>query len=570
MRRACETAEIWGVRGFALAYSGNFLIEAETDEMRRTRINVGVHPSTTQWHLGRGGVFNTPEAVLVRSSEGLGGMSRVFHRLINERLMPSSWADSAPPVILNTWEAMYFNVTAEGVLDLAQHAKPVGIDLIVIDDGWFANRDNDSRGLGDWEVCPIKFPQGLGPVAEELNSQGMRLGLWLEPEMVSIDSKLASNHPEWYLSEPGRESQVGRNQMVLDMSRKEVCDYCFDFIARLLNSANIEYIKLDMNRPLTDVFSNRTSCRSGDGYGAVMSEAGPGNLQDKASLLDPTFQSETSHRYVLGLYALLARVAEAFPRVAIETCSSGGGRFDLGMLYYSGLGVWTSDNTDAVERMKIQHATSLVYPFRSMGAHVSTVPNHITGNTTRVRTRGFVSMSGSFGFELDLRTATEAEILVYAQQVHLFRQICHITHHGDLYRIWDPSRGRPLCAYMFVMRNQDEAVVFAYSVNSDHWSNQAPPLKLQGLIPEACYEVTEPMPNNVSQNASNLRIVETMPSFQLQHPSVVFTGAILMNAGLPVKFYTLDDSLMFHIRRVEVSRGSPSNLVKKIEGSRFW
>ena len=227
------------------------------------------------------------------------------------------------------------------------------------------------------------------------------------------------------------------------------------------------------------------------------------------------------------------------------------------MLFYSAMGVWTSDNTDAIERLRIQYGTSLLYPFRSMGAHVSTVPNHITGNTTRARTRGFVSMTGRFGFELDLRMATDAEIILFTQQVQLFQQIRHLIRHGDLYRLWDPARGRPLCGYMFVDRGMKEAVVIACSVNSDHWSNLAPPLKLQGLDPEACYEITEPMPNNVSQNSSNLRIVETMPGFQLQHPSVILTGAILMNAGLPIKFYTLDDSLMFRIKRVEVTRERP-------------
>ena len=280
------------VRGFALAYSGNFLIEAETDEMRRTRINIGIHPDTTQWHLGRGGVFNTPETLLVRSGDGLGGMTRLFHRIINDKLMPRSWADTTPPVILNTWEAMYFNVTAESVLDMAKIAKSVGVDLIAIDDGWFSNRESDRSGLGDWQVCPIKFPQGLGPLAKELNRQGMRFGIWLEPEMVSLDSQLARNHPDWFLSEPGRESQVGRNQMVLDMSRKEVRDYLFDTISRLLNSANIEYIKWDMNRPLTDVYSHRVSYRSEFGRGAAPNEV------ITVSPTDPIFQSETSHRYV--------------------------------------------------------------------------------------------------------------------------------------------------------------------------------------------------------------------------------------------------------------------------------
>lgn len=516
--------------GISLIYSGNFLLECETDEMYRTRINVGIHPSTMQWHLGRGACFNTPETVLVRSAEGLGGMSRTLHRVITDRLIPRTWAYHDPPVLMNSWEQSYFDVDQDTVLRMASEAREIGADLVVVDDGWFINRSSDSTGLGDWRADPAKFPDGLGPLVKKVNDMGIKFGIWLEPEMISKESELNKKHPEWWLSEPGRRSQVSRNQMVLDLSRREVQDYLFDAISLVLREANISYVKWDFNRPLTDVFSCATY--NGD-----------------ASNPRPIFQSETAHRYVLGLYRLQARVLEAFPHILLENCASGGGRFDLGMLYFSPQ-CWTSDNTDSIVRIRVQHGTSYCYPFRTMGAHISACPNHITGNSTRARTRGFTSMCGTFGFELDVRTLSQDEIALFRTQVQLFKSFSQIIHFGELYRLWDPFVV-PLCSWMFVTADRTEAVVFAFSVNSDHWSNLVPPLKLQGLSPDGIYSVVEPLPNNVCQSQSNLRILEMpTPLYQLGHPTVYLTGEILMQAGLPIKFYTLDDSLFFHLQLV--------------------
>eukprot|EP00981_Chlorochromonas_danica_P002005 scaffold413_cov176-Ochromonas_danica.AAC.1 len=363
------------VRGFALVYSGNFMFEAEQGELGRLRVMMGVHHGMS-WHLGPGESCSTPEVALIRSSNGLGGMSRTMHRLILDRLIPPSWADANPPILLNTWEAKYFHVNHDNVIDMARQAARVGIDLLVLDDGWFGKRDDDSSSLGDWIVNLEKFPLGLKGLVEEINAVGLKFGLWFEPEMVSEQSALYAAHPDWYLHVPGRPRQLGRNQMVLDISRQDVRDYLFNSLQAVLNSANIEYIKWDMNRPLTEVYSADSS-----------------NPQ--------IWQTETSHYYVLGLYDLQNRIAKAFPHILFENCASGGGRFDLGMLYFSPQ-IWCSDNTDALVRMRIQYGTSLAYPARCIGAHVSAVPNHLTGNTTRLRTRGFVAMCGTFGYELDI------------------------------------------------------------------------------------------------------------------------------------------------------------------------
>ena len=297
----------------------------------------------------------------------------------------------------------------------------------------------------------------------------------------------------------------------------------------IADSANIEYIKWDMNRPLTEVYS-------------------------AATLSHEVWQAEISHRYVLGVYELQARITQAFPHVLLENCASGGGRFDPGMLYFSPQ-IWCSDNTDALARMRIQYGTSLAYPARCIGAHVSTVPNHITGNITRLRTRGLVAMCGTFGYELDIASASSADLLYFQKQIELYKSIAHIIRWGDLYRLWNPFKVS-LAAWMYVTRDKSEAVVFAFSANSDHWSNLVPRLLLQGLLPNEEYEITEPLPNNVTQSSGNLMIIESeVPVFQLgvTH-SVVLSGSILMKAGLPVKFYTLDDSVVFVLKKQQAKQ----------------
>lgn len=512
-------SEVHGeVMGFALVYSGNFLVEAEVNEMGRLRVNMGIHPMGLQWQL-QGQPFRTPEVVLVRSSEGLGGMSRALHRLVLDRLIPRHWSDEAPPVLLNSWEGKYFHVNHENILQMAGEAAKVGIDLLVLDDGWFGQRNDDKTSLGDWVVDVSKFPQGIKHLADEVNKLGLRFGLWFEPEMVSEQSALFTAHPDWAFHVPGRPRQIGRNQMVLDLSREDVRDYIYTSLAAVLSNANIEYVKWDMNRPLTEVYSilAATSCE---------------------------VQAGLAHRYVLGVYNLQQRITAAFPHILFENCASGGGRFDLGMLYYSPQ-IWASDNTDALVRMRIQYGTSLAYPARCMGAHVSTVPNHVTGNTTRLRTRGFVAMCGTFGYELDLSLASDKDKAIFRQQIDFYRLISPIVRWGDLFRLWNPFK-MALAAWMYVSRDKTKAVVFVFSANSDHWSNLVPRLLLQGLSPDAEYEVQEPYPNNLTQAAGNMMLIESSgPVYQLGVASAVMTGQILMKAGLPIKFYTLDDSAVF-------------------------
>lgn len=515
------------VRGFSFIYSGNFLVEAEMSEMGRLRCNIGINPMGLQWHLLPAQTFNTPEVVLTRSSEGLGGLSRAIHRLFLDRLLPRNWSDSDPPILLNSWEAKYFHVNHHNIVEMAQQAAKVGINLIVLDDGWFGKRENDTCSLGDWVADLVKFPHGIKGLAEEVNAAGCKFGIWFEPEMVSEDSMLYAAHPDWCLHVPGRPRQLGRNQMVLDLSRVEVRDFLVHSLSTILESANVEYVKWDMNRPLTEVFSAATGTSE-------------------------VWQAEISHRYMLGVYDLQRRITSAFPHILLENCASGGGRFDPGMLYYSPQ-IWCSDNTDALTRMKIQYGTSLAYPTRSIGAHVSTVPNHITGSTTRLRTRAFVAMCGTFGYELDISTSTAKDVQVFQRQIEIYRQIQPVVRWGDLYRLWDPFKLN-LAAWMYVSRDKSQAVVFAFSLNSDHWSNLVPRLQLQGLLPDAEYEVSEPLPNNITQASGNLMIIETeVPVYQLGVNKVVLTGSILMHAGLPVKFYTLDDSVMFVLTKTENS-----------------
>lgn len=473
--------------------------------------------------------FNAPEVLMVRSDEGLGGVSRMQHRIILERLIPANWSDTKPPIILNSWEAKYFAVTHDNIVEMAIDAVKVNSDLLVLDDGWFGARDDDTSSLGDWVPNLQKFPFGLRKLAEDINHYGVKFGLWVEPEMVSTNSNLYRAHPDWCLHVPGLAKNIGRNQLVLDLSRKEVLEYLYNSLHSLLSSANISYIKWDMNRPLTEVFSQ------GSGQDSQRSEL---------------WQAEISHRFVLGVYELMTRLREAFPNVLFEHCASGGGRFDLGMFYFSPQ-IWTSDNTDAIARMKIQYGTSLAYPARCIGAHISEIPNHITGNTTRAKTRAMVAMCGTFGYELDLSVSNPKEILMYRDFSYVYLRFAPVIRTGNIYRLWSPFKNT-FASWMYVSQDKTEAVVFCFSLNSDHWSNLVPRLQLQGLDPKIEYEIQEPLPNNIAQQAGNFKIIETELSiYQLGYASVTLSGAHLMQAGLPIKFYTLDDSVMFTIKKFE-------------------
>lgn len=447
------------VYGFSLVYSGNFEAEAQVDQFDTTRVSIGINGFDFSWLLLPGESFQTPEAVMVYSSEGLGGMSRTYHKLYRTRLCRGIHRDRERPILVNNWEATYFDFNAEKVEAIATSAAELGIELFVLDDGWFGKRDDDTSSLGDWIVDQNKLPKGLADLADRVKRQGLQFGLWFEPEMISPDSDLYRKHPDWCLHAPERRRTEARRQLVLDMSRQDVRDYLFERLSGILTAAPITYIKWDMNRNMTEI-------------GSVLASA--------------ERQSETAHRYILGLYELLERLTERFPEILFESCSGGGGRFDPGMLYYMPQ-TWTSDDTDAVERLKIQYGTSLVYPISTMGAHVSAVPNHQVGRVTPLKTRGDVAMSGNLGYELDLTVFTEEEKAVVRKQISEYKDIRSLVQQGDLYRLRSPFEGsRNETAWMFVSEDRREALVFYFQV----LAIPNAPLKrlaLKGLNPEWTY-----------------------------------------------------------------------------------
>ncbi|HAP8275795.1 TPA: alpha-galactosidase, partial [Enterococcus faecium] len=365
--------------GAALVYSGNFLIQAEVDTWDVTRLQVGINPFGFNWKLNPGEIFTAPEAILVYSSKGLNAMSQTFHQLFRKRLARGKWREKDRPVLINNWEATYFDFDEEKLVNIAKKAFDVGIELFVLDDGWFGERENDCAGLGDWHVNPKRLPRGIGSLSEKIRSFGMKFGLWFEPEMVNKDSELYRTHPNWIISTPNRKPNHGRNQYVLNFGLDEVVENIFDQMCKIIDESNLDYIKWDMNRPLTDVFDSHLSADQ---------------------------QGEVFHRYVLGVYRLYEKLITKYPNILFESCSSGGGRFDPGMLHYAPQ-AWASDDSDAIERLKIQYGTSMLYPLSSIGAHVSIVPNHQTNRITPIKTRGNVAFFGAFGYELDLNELSE-------------------------------------------------------------------------------------------------------------------------------------------------------------------
>ena len=449
------------VYGFSLVYSGNFLAQTEVDQFRTVRAAMGINPFDFSWLMKPGESFQTPEAVMVYSCNGLGGMSRNYHELYRTRLCRGTFRDLLRPVLINNWEATYMKFTADKILEIAKVAKELGIELFVLDDGWFGKRNDDKTSLGDWIVNKSKLPKGLYDLASRINKMGMEFGLWFEPEMVSVDSDLYRRHPDWCLHVPGRRRTEGRSQLVLDLSRKEVRDYIVEAVSKVLESAPITYVKWDMNRSMTEIGSRA---------------------------LPPERQRETVHRYILGLYEVLERITARFPDILFESCSGGGGRFDPGMLYYMPQ-VWTSDNTDAVSRLKIQYGTSLVYPPITMGAHVSTVPNHQVSRVTSLNMRGDAAMSGNLGYELDLTKLTDKEKTEVKQQIRFYKEIRHIIQFGTFYRLQSPFAGNT-AAWIFVSEDQSEAVAFYYKILAE----PNPPLarlQLTGLNPKFLYREIE-------------------------------------------------------------------------------
>ncbi len=462
LRRPSTTEEHGEAIGLNLVYSGNFLAEAEVDHNATTRLRIGINPETFAWALEPGATFQAPEAVLAWSASGLSAVSDAYHVLYRTRLARGRWRDAPRPILLNNWEGTYFAFDEDKLVEIAASAHELGVELFVLDDGWFGRRDDDTTSLGDWFVDRRKLPNGLEGVARRVEALGMRFGLWIEPEMVSERSRLFEAHPDWAIGVPDRRRTESRQQFVLDMGRPEIVDHLFGVLSDVLRSAPISYVKWDMNRSITEPFSRA---------------------------LPADRQGEFFHRYILGVYELYRRLTEAFPGILFESCAGGGGRFDPGLLAYAPQG-WTSDDTDAVERLRIQWGTSFAYPLSAMGAHVSAVPNHQVGRVTPLATRAAVAFFGVFGYELDATRFDDAERAAVADQVRFYRRHRELFQFGRFRRLVSPFEGDGnLVAWMVVSEDARRAIVGTYVILNP----PAPgPIRVRpvGLDDAATYRVT--------------------------------------------------------------------------------
>lgn len=458
LKRPSATENQGTVIGFSFVYSGNYRIQAEVDTHDTTRITVGINPSGFDWKLDAGESFQTPEAVMVYSEEGLNGMSQTFHHLYQKRLARGYWRDRTRPILNNNWEATYFDFTEDRLVEIAGKAKECGVELFVLDDGWFGERSDDHSGLGDWFANTDRLPQGIPGLADRIEALGMKFGLWFEPEMVNKNSDLYRAHPDWILHVPGRSASHGRNQFVLDFSRPEVVDCIYGMMEKILSEAKISYIKWDMNRSITECYS---------------------------VVLPADRQGEVFHRYILGVYDLYDRLTTAFPHVLFESCASGGARFDPGLLYYAPQG-WASDDSDAVERLKIQYGTSMCYPISSIGSHVSVAPNHQVCRNTPLHTRANVAYFGTFGYELDLNKLTDAEIAEVKKQITFMKEYREVLQFGTFYRLKSPFEGNET-VWMVVSEDKKTALVGWYRVlNGVNMPYTR--VCLQGLDPDMLYK----------------------------------------------------------------------------------
>lgn len=468
------------VFGFNFVYSGNFYAQAEVTQHKKTRFLMGINPLDFEWLLEKGESFTCPEVVMVHSDEGIGKMSRTFHDLYRNNLIRGEYKDKRRPILINNWEATYFNFDTDKLIDIAKEASKLGIEMLVMDDGWFGHRDSDNSSLGDWFVYEKKLMGGLKYLVDEVNKLGMKFGIWFEPEMISPDSELYKAHPDWAIQIKGRPLTLCREQYVLDYSRKEVRDYVYGMMKKILDSANIEYIKWDMNRQLTEVGS---------------------------ATLPAERQRELWHRYVLGVYDLMDRLTTDYPHILLENCSGGGARFDPGMLYYSPQ-IWCSDDTDAIERLKIQHGTSMCYPCSAMGAHVSDCPNHTVGRNTPFKTRGHVAMVGTFGYELDVTRIPQEDRDAIPAQIEEFNKFNKLVRTGDHYRIGNMFEDNTWDAWEFVAKDKSEAL-FEFVQVLARPNERSRRIKLKGLEPEAYY-------------------------YEESEPDKKISGAALMNAGINI------------------------------------
>lgn len=465
--------------GASFVYSGNFAAEAEVTQADCTRMTMGIHDAQFQFELQPQESFTAPEVMLSFSSEGLGTLSRNYHKAIRYHICRGKYKTARRPILINNWEATYFDFNTEKLLDIAREAKKLGIEMLVMDDGWFGKREDDVSGLGDWFVNEKKLGGKLKDLVDGVNEIGLKFGIWFEPEMISEDSDLYRAHPDWALKIPGRAPTRGRQQLVLDFSREDVRTYIFDRMCEILESSDIEYVKWDANRHLTDVWS---------------------------ALLPAERQGEVFHRFILGLYDFLEKITQRFPNVLFEGCSGGGGRFDAGMMYYHPQ-IWCSDDTDAVERLEIQYGTSFAYPVSTMGAHVSVCPNHQTGRSVSMKTRGVVAMSGTFGYELDITKLSEEDKQTVKEQIEAFKKYYDLIQNGDYYRLTDDGRKSPFVAWEFVSADKKEAL-----------------LNVVVLRTKA----------NPILHTVYARGLEADMMYQVEGSQEKFSGAALMNGGYPI------------------------------------
>lgn len=452
-----ENGEVYAMH---FVYSGNFKAQVQSDQFDQVRMTMGIHPEDFTWKLKEGESFQAPETVLVYSAQGLGQMTRIFHDFYRNHLIRSEYKNQKRPILINNWEATYFDFDTEKLIAIAKQASALGIEMLVMDDGWFGNRYDDNRALGDWFVNEEKLKGGLKYLVDEVNKLGMKFGIWFEPEMISPDSDLYRAHPDYAIAIPGREPSLCRNQYVLDLTRKEVRDYAYECVAKILRSANIEYVKWDMNRQLSDI----------------------GSLELPADQM-----GELYHRYVLAVYEMQERMMTEFPHLLLENCSGGGARFDPGMLYYSPQ-IWCSDDTDAIERLKIQEGTALIYPLSTMGAHVSDCPNHTVGRVTPFETRGYVALAGTFGYELDVTKIPESDREQIPAQVAMYHKYNDLVREGDYYRIASYAENHYFDCYGVVSKNKKEALyTYVQVLNRPNYHSRR--IYLKGLAAEKYYAI---------------------------------------------------------------------------------
>ena len=461
LARPGATEENGEVYGFSLIYSGNHLCLAEVDQFETVRVQCGINPFRFEWELKKDEQFLTPECVMVFTDNGLGEMSRTFHDLYRNHLSPLKYRNASRPIVINSWEAAYFDFNEKKLFDIIDNSAGLGIDLFVLDDGWFLGRNNDHTSLGDWIIDRQKLPNGLDAIINRCKANNLKFGIWFEPEMISPKSNLYKAHSDWAISAPNRPNTLSRNQLVLDLTKPQVQEYIISTVSSFLKEYDISYVKWDMNRHITECYSDH---------------------------LPPNRQKEFHHRYILGLYKVLETITSEFPDVLFEGCSGGGGRFDPAMLYYSPQ-IWTSDDSDAVERMKIQYGTSMVYPLSSMTAHVSVVPNHQILRVTPFSTRSNVAMSCSFGYELNPCELTDSEREEIRNNNAYYKKIEPLILNGDFYRLKSPFEDT-YSSWMIVSKDKTKAVMWYF----ESLTGPAVPIRrirLAGLDPKKTYHIDE-------------------------------------------------------------------------------